>query len=132
MSGSVTCWPTEASLLPTNPGMRAEHYSRFQRQRLVEFARKLNRSDIDAGITAYIQCTPQRCAEMAARYGTASRMEESDAFRHAYHIFVDGNGAVERLARYMCSGSLALLGTVMQEWYFRRVHLCALAGWRRI
>ena len=39
--------------------------------------------------------------------------------RYAYHLLVDGNGALNRLARYLCSGSLALLGGVMQEWYFR-------------
>lgn len=87
----------------------------------MEFAKNLNRSDIDAGLIYYYQCSPKNCAEMLERYGRASYIPEASILNHAWHMLVDGNGALNRLARYMCSGSVALLGTVLEEYYYRQV-----------
>ena len=60
------------------------------------------------------------CDEMEQRYGKVPRILENDILNdYAYHILVDGNGALNRLARYMCSASVPILGCIMQEWYYK-------------
>ena len=44
-------------------------------------------------------------------------MLESEILNYAYHILVDGNGALNRLARYLCSGSVPILSRVIEQWY---------------
>ena len=47
----------------------------MHRQRLVGFSHSLKargRRDIDAAITAWVQCSKARCMEQAERYGTAN------------------------------------------------------------
>jgi hypothetical protein len=87
---------------------RAEHYSRFHRLRLVDHTRRLNRSDIDAGIVGYVQCSPANCAAMQARYGLAPRIAESNIFewvgRHCTAL-VTGRPRLQQQPRFPAGGA---------------------------
>jgi hypothetical protein len=97
----------------------AADIAKFQRLRLAEVSKALNRSDIDAGVTAYVQCTPKQCEMMKRRWGIASKIPQNAIFDHAMQIMVDGNGAVNRQGPTMCSGSVMLKAKGLEEWYYK-------------
>lgn len=92
-------------------------YSKFHRQRLIEHVRALNRSDVDVGIVSWVQCDEAACVEQEQRYGKVDTMPQETIYSYAYHILVDGNGALNRLANYLCSGSVPILSLVLDQWY---------------
>ena len=58
----------------------------MHRQRLVGLSQSLKargRRDIDAAITAWVQCSKSRCIEQAERYGVANR---TNPFKYRYGL----------------------------------------------
>ncbi len=46
-----------------------------------------------------VQCEPEACAEMEARYGRKEHVDERAAFRHRHLMIVEGNTFSSRRAR---------------------------------
>lgn len=99
----------------------AADIEKFQRLRLVEVSKSLNRSDIDVGVTGYVQCAPEQCDRMRERWGLAEMLPQDAIFDYAMQIMVDGNGAVNRQGPTMCSGSVMLKAKGLEEWYYKGV-----------
>jgi hypothetical protein len=85
----------------------------------VEHCAGLGRADVDARITKWAHCGGRNCVAQSMRYGRAAELPESEILGHAYHLLVDGHGGLDRVARHLCAGSVALLGVVFQEWFYR-------------
>jgi len=93
-------------------------FARMHRQRLVAAA--ANDSRMDIGIVEYVQCDPEACEAMEARYGRAARAPEEAAWAHKYVMILDGNTFSSRL-RTLRSGSLVFRAGLFREWFDERL-----------
>ncbi len=94
-------------------------FAGMHRQRLVAAA--ANDTRMDVGIVEYVQCAPEACVAMEARYGRAARAPEEAAWAHKYVMILDGNTFSSRLMRTLRSGSLVFRAGLFREWFDERL-----------
>ena len=97
----------------------ATDFAGMHRQRLVAAA--ANDSRMDVRFVDFVQCSPEACAAMEARYGRAARAPEEAAWAHKYVMILDGNTFSSRLMRTLRSGSLVLRAGLFREWFDERL-----------
>lgn len=85
----VRCLPARQMgprLATPPPAPDAEDWRLFHRQRLVNYSRQ-HTDAVDAAFTAYLQCSPDKCAEMEREYGPAApNMPWEEQARHKYMV----------------------------------------------
>ncbi|PSC67835.1 hypothetical protein C2E20_8489 [Micractinium conductrix] len=94
-----------------------EVWEQYHRQRLVALSQR-HPEHLDAGFTAFVQCGTEKCEDMEKQYKRHPPMTQETAFDgFRYQMVVDGNSGAGRLLPTLCSGSLTMLASLVQEWY---------------